>query len=48
VKFLEQPHSVGGINSYKKSSFEITKVPDYKPQREILMDEKCIKRKGFL
>ena len=48
TKFSEQPHRGGGVNCYKKSSIEITKVPDYKPQREILMDEKCIKRRGFI
>tara|TARA_A100000164_G_C21684355_1_gene665877 strand:+ start:165 stop:296 length:132 start_codon:yes stop_codon:yes gene_type:complete len=37
----------GDINNYKKSSFEITKVQDFKPQREILLDGKYIKRKGF-
>ena len=37
----------GDISNYKKSSFAITKVPDFKPQREILLDGKYIKRKGF-
>ena len=37
----------GDINNYKKSSFEITKAPDFRPQQEILMDGKYIKRRGF-
>ena len=48
TKFSEQPHRGDEINRYKKSSIEITRAPYCKPKREILMDEKCIKKRGFI
>ena len=44
TKFSEQPHRGDDINRYKKSSIEITRATHCKPKREILMDEKCIKK----